>query len=187
MSGPQSQRWLGAAMKHVARGLSEMTGHKINTDTPRLCAVPITQVATRVDDPETKVVGIYLQIEGGLCGQTILILPMTSALNLADWLIGVAPGTTTNIGPIEHSALAEAGNLAVSYFLNAVALLAGMTEPLRPSAPAVVVDMLGSILNLVVTPVVAARSDDLLIVETVFRSRTKSVQAHFWVLPDRNN
>ena len=54
---------------------------------------------------------------------------------------------------------------------------------LRPSPPAVMVDMLGAILNVIVTPVAAVR-DDLLIVETVFRDSSRTVEGRFWVLPD---
>jgi hypothetical protein len=52
------------------------------------------------------------------------------------------------------------------------------------------VDMLGAVLDVVMTPV-AAVSDDLMIVEAVFTRGTstnggsdRAIQVHFWVLPD---
>jgi chemotaxis protein CheC len=117
-----------------------------------------------VGDPESEMVGIYLLMKGDLSGQAILIFPLASALNLADALLDAPLGTSSSLGDLECSALAEAGNLTVSYFLNAMAALTGI--PLRPSPPAVMVDMLGAILNVVITSL-AATSDDLLMIETV--------------------
>jgi chemotaxis protein CheC len=128
-------------------------------------------------------VGIYLVLGSGLRGQAILILPLDSALNLADLLMGEQPGTATYLGIVERSALAEVGNMAVSYFLNAVSTISETPELLRPSPPAVMVDMLGAILDVIVTPVAAVR-DDLLIIETAFRDSAGAIQGRFWVLPD---
>ena len=70
-----------------------------------------------------------------------------------------------------------------SYFLNGVASLEEVPDLLRPSPPAVMVDMLGAILDVIVTPVAAVR-DDLLIIETVFRDSRRAIEGRFWVLPD---
>jgi chemotaxis protein CheC len=172
---------VSAATQNAARGLSGMVGHSITTSAPRAKVVRFDDVSTYVGNPEAEMVGIYLLMEGDLSGQAILMLSLVSALNLADWLMDTPLGTSTNLGNLERSALAEVGNLTVSYFLNAVAALTG--RPLRPSPPAVVVDMLGAILNVVITPM-AAMNDDMLIIETVLRDSDGDVQAYFWVLPD---
>jgi chemotaxis protein CheC len=175
---------LGAAMRRVADGLSGMVGQIISNDAPRVKTVPIAQAAMCAGDPEAEVAIVYLLMEGDLRGQTILILSLDSALNLINLLMDAPPGTptiTSNLDLMQRSSLAEVGNLAISYFLNAVAVLTG--TQLRPSPPAVVVGMLGAILSMVVTPV-AAVSDDLLIIETSFRDAAGTVYARLWVLPD---
>jgi chemotaxis protein CheC len=126
-------------------------------------------------------VGIYLLMQGDLNGQAIMIFPLDSALNLADLLLDAPPGTATSLGELERSALAEVGNLTVSYFLNAMSALTG--KPLRPSPPAVMVDMLGAILDVVAVSA-AATSDELLIVETMLQEPDGDVQGRFWVMPD---
>ena len=73
--------------------------------------------------------------------------------------------------------------MMLSYFLNGVAALDEMPGLLRPSPPAVMVNMLGAILDVIVTPIAAVR-DDLLIIDTAFRDTRRSIQGHFWVLPD---
>ena len=172
---------VSAASQNAARGLSGMVGHTITTSDPRTKVVRFDDISTYIGNPESEMVGIYLLMEGDLSGQTILMLSLVSALNLADWLMDTPLGTSTSLGDLERSALAEVGNLTVSYFLNAVAALTG--KPLRPSPPAVMVDMLGAILNVVVTPM-AAMNDDMLIIETILQDPEGDVQAYFWVLPD---
>ena len=183
INGPRSNYVLTKVMWHVAKGLSEMTGRTITNDGPRVEKVPIGRVTERAGDPEAKAVGIYLVIGGGLHGQAIMILSMDSALNLADLLIGDQPGTATELGATERSALAEVGNIAVSRFLNGVASLDGMTNLLQPSPPTVMVNMLAATLDVIVTPVAAVR-DSLLIVETDFSDARRTVQGRFWVMPD---
>ncbi|HDQ72104.1 MAG TPA: hypothetical protein ENN19_08410 [Chloroflexi bacterium] len=183
VSEPHSLAKLNKVMWRVANGLSEATGRRFNNDFPSVDRVPIAQVPVRAGGPEEKMVGVYLIIGGGLRGQALFILSMNGALNLADLMLGNQPGVSTQLGVIERSALSELGNMALSYFLNGVASLDNMPDLLRPSPPAVMVDMLGAILNVVLTPVAAVR-DDLLIIETAFSDSAKLVDGRFWVLPD---
>ncbi len=170
-----------AAVQNAARGLSGMVGLPITTGTSQARVLHFNEMVRHLGDPESEMVGIYLLLKGDLTGQAILILPLSSALHLADVLMDVPMGSSTILGDMERSALAEVGNLTVSYFLNAMASLTG--QPLRPSPPAVMVDMLGALMDVVATPV-AAVSDDLLIIETVLQDSEGALQARFWVLPD---
>lgn len=170
-----------AAVQNATRGLSDMVGYHIITGTSQARVVPFSEMVACVGDPESEMVGIYLLMKGDLSGQAILIFTLASALNLADALLDAPLGTSSSLGDLECSALAEAGNLTVSYFLNAMAALTGI--PLRPSPPAVMVDMLGAILNVVITSL-AATSDDLLMIETILQNPEGDFQGRFWVLPD---
>jgi chemotaxis protein CheC len=184
ISGPRSDYTLRMAMWRVARALSTISGRTISNGDPRIEHVPITQITTYASGPEEEMVGIYLVMSGGLHGQALLILPITSALYLADSLLGEPPGTATELGAVERSALAEIGNLTVSAFLTTMAAQNPQSPRLlRPSPPAVMVDMLDVILNAIVTPVATVR-DDLLIIEMDFGDVPKAIHGRFWVIPD---
>jgi len=149
--------------------------------------VPLERVSERAGGPEDEMVGVYLLTKGDLLGQALMILSVPSAIQLAGWLVSGMIGDAARreeLGEMERSALAEMGNLAISRFLNCVAVHAGWSRLLRPSAPGVMVNMLGAIMDVVVTPV-AASHDELLIVETLFRDARNAVQIRFWVLPER--
>jgi chemotaxis protein CheC len=183
ISGPRAIGRLNKVMWRVANGLSEVTGRSISNDVPTIQKVPLAEVPDRAGGPEAKMVGIYMVIGGGIHGQAILIMPIESALNLTDLMMNEAPGTSTELGILEQSALSEIGNMTLAYFLNGVAALDEMPDMLRPSPPAIMVDMIGAILNVIITPVAAVR-DDLVIIETAFKDPGRTVEGRFWVLPD---
>ena len=180
---------LQLAMQGAAQGLAGMAGRPVRISALRLETVPIAQIATHAGNPETEVVGVYLLMEGDCSGQAILMFSLDSALRLANMLLERPLDAPSQLEELECSALAEVGNLMVSYFLNAVAAFLKKPKMLQPSPPNVMVDMLGAILQVVATPLAAA-SDDLLLVEAAFvsdnaaSSLDSQMQIHFWVLPN---
>ena len=171
---------VSAALLNAARGLSELLKRPITTGTVQARVVDF-DISKGIGHPESEMVGVYLQMQGELGGQAMLIMTLSSALHLADLLMEQALGTATSLGDMESSALAEAGHLMVAYFLNAMAVLTG--KPLRPSPPGVMVNMLGAIVSVLAT-CVGEESDELMIIETVLQDAEGLVKAHFWVLPD---
>ncbi|NJN93723.1 MAG: hypothetical protein HC875_06340 [Anaerolineales bacterium] len=176
----QSKNILQLAMQHAARGLSDMVERPITIDVLKVETLSLSQIIGHAGSPETEIVGVYLLIEGDFTGQVILMLPLHEAFYLVDLLLCLTPGTTTSLGDLERSALAEVGNLTVSYFLNEIANRTTVSS--RPSPPAVMVDMLGAIMNVIAAPM-ATVSDATLVVETIFQESGRTVLGYFWVLP----
>jgi chemotaxis protein CheC len=145
--------------------------------------VSVANAASRIGNPEERSVGVYMQIKGDARGQALLILSWDNALKLVDLMMDATPGTASNVGYTERSVLAEAGNLTLTSFLNALATWESLPQRLQPSPPDVLVDKLARVLNLAL--VSAAREDKALVIETVLRDDRAGVQAHFWVLPHR--
>ncbi len=172
---------VSAALLNAARGLSDLLERPITMGTVQAKVLHFSDLSADVGHPESAMAGLYLRMKGDLGGQAMLILPLEDALHMADLLIDQPPGTSTELGELERSALAEAGHLMVAYFLNAMAVLTG--RPLRPSPPAVMVDMLGSMMN-VLAASVGEESDDLMIFETILQDPNGLVEIRFWVLPD---
>jgi chemotaxis protein CheC len=170
-------------MDHVACALSDLLGCTVRHGPLQVKRVPISRVATYLGDPERQAVGIYLQIHGDERGQALFVLSPGSALNLADLLLDAPRGTACSVGLEERAALAEFGNVALSHFCNTVVSLADAPMQIRPSPPAVVVDMQGAIASLTAIPAAATR-DELVIVETVLSDPDRAIEVHLWVLPD---
>ena len=165
----------------AARGFSEMVGRKIEVSNPGLRLVPLLTIPEIVGGPEDDAVGIYLRFDGDMVGQIMMILPYQKAMELVDLLMDVPHGTTQHLGSMERSALGELGNLCGTFFLNALAKLVG--AKIMPSPPAVMVDMVGAILDIVVATA-GGISDQVLLMQANFMDGPRSVEANFWVIPD---
>jgi chemotaxis protein CheC len=111
----------------------------------------------------------------------MLIIPYQQALELCDMVMDSPAGTTQELGKMERSALSEIGNLTGAFFLNAIAELTNLSS--HPSPPAVMVDMVGSILDVVVATM-GAISDQVLMFKAAFQIGERKLQADFWIIPD---
>ena len=168
-------------IENAAAGLGEMIGQRVTVEVADVSVVPISSVPERVGGGETLVVGIYLACDGTMGGHVMLILELEEALRLVDLLLGEAEGTTKVLDGLARSALAEAGNLTTAFFLNAVAGTVGLEG--RPSPPAVIVDMAGAILDIMLVTA-GELSDDILMMQAVFQGEVRQVKLQFWMVPD---
>ena len=171
-------------VNNAADGFSGMVGHKIQVSQPTAKLVPILtipQIVGRLDD---DAVGIYLRFNGQMIGQIMMIVPHAKALELADLLLNVPQGTTKQLGSIERSALGELGNLCGSFFLNSMARIFDLS--FKPSPPAVMVDMVGAILDIVVATT-GGVGEHALLMQANFIDGARCVDADFWVIPDLNS
>ena len=167
--------------RNAADGFSGMVGRKIEVSDPTLELVPLLTIPTMVGGLEDDAVGVYLRFEGDMPGQIMMVIPYQKALELSDLLMGVPQGTTQSFGSLERSALGELGNLCGSFFLNSIAKT--VNANFRPSPPAVMVDMVGAILDIVVATV-GGVSEHVLLVHANFFEGTRCVETNFWVIPD---
>lgn len=181
ITNPDAKGILRLAMRHVAHDLSELCGRSIKMKGLQLETLFPEELPRTTDTPEAEMVGVYLFTGDNLPGHALLILSLNDALYLADWLLELRPGTTSRLGSLEYSALAEVGNQMLSAFLNVLAEFAG--TPLHPSTPAVTVDILVNILEVIATSVAAA-ADEFLMIKTNFKDSYDSVEIQFWVWPD---
>ncbi len=167
---------------NAARGLSGMVGESLEVENPGVKLVPLADIPNLLGGPEAEAVGIYLRAEGNLGGQIMLVIPYQKSLELADMIIGLPPGTTKQLGSLERSALAEMGNLTGTFFMNAVAEATGLS--LRPSPPAVMVDMVGAVLDIVLATA-AQLSEHVMMIQATFSCQGRAVNTDFWMIPDR--
>jgi chemotaxis protein CheC len=166
---------------NAVSGFSGLLGQKLNVAKPTVRIVPLSAIPFISGGPETEAVGIYLRAEGDISGQIMMIIPYGRALELVDLLLEQPEGTTQQLGSLERSALAEVGNQTGTFFLNSMAELIGRSS--RPSPPAVMVDMVAAILDIVVATS-GGISDEVLLMEADICNGDKSVETQFWVIPD---
>lgn len=170
-----------AGIHNAAVGFSSLLGHKLTTTHPVVEMISLFDIPKIIGGVENEVIGIYLRAEGDLSAQIMLIIPYNRALELVDLLMGIPEGTTKTLGSLERSALAEVGNMTGTFFLNAIANIT--QSDIRPTPPAVIVDMLGAILDIIIATS-GGVSDQVILLKTDFFDGQRKVETSFWVIPD---
>jgi len=165
-----------------ATALSRLIQRRIEMNVPQVALVPIEDVPEFVGGPELVVVGIFLRVYGKAPSNILFLIPRDSAFALADTMCGREVGTTTTeLSPMDESALMEVGNILAGSYLNAFYSFTGIS--MLPSVPALAVDMAGAILNVVLVQL-GEMGDHALLIETNFVADDRSIKGHFFLVPD---
>jgi chemotaxis protein CheC len=168
-------------IKSAAYGISQMAGRHIEVGQTAIRIAPLLEIPRIVGGPDEDAVGIYLRFNGDLIGQIMLVIPCGKVNGLVDMLMDVPQGTTQEIGKLEKSALGELGNLCGSFFLNSLAK--AVDASFRPSPPAVMVDMVGAIMQIIVATS-GASSEQVILVQANLLDETNTVDVAFCATPD---
>lgn len=169
---------------HAATALSLMTGQTIMISVPQLIVSAVNEIPSQVTEREEPVAAVLLRMLGDLTGLTLLVLPRSTALRVAEMMARKPRGTFTEMGEYEQSAIREAGNILSSAYLNALAEFMGMI--LLPSPPVLAIDMSDAILTS--TYLESSQETDLVfVVESEFylTEINEQLRGFFFLLPDK--
>lgn len=165
---------------HAATALSQMTGQQIMISVPQLTVTAIDEIPNQIAEPEEPVAAVLMRMEGDLTGLTLLVFPQPIALRVAGLMMRK---TVTTLGPIEESAIREAGNILSAAYLNALADFMKMT--LLPSPPSLAIDMSDAVLSS--TYIASSQgATHLMCVESEFhlQEAQEKLRGFFLLLPD---
>lgn len=168
-------------IENAAKGFSGMLGKTLEVKKSSARLVNILEITHLIGGPEDETVAIYLRAEGSIAGQMMLVLQFESAMELVDLLMGEAIGSTKKLETMEKSALQELGNVTGTYFLNSVSEITGSS--VRPTPPAVMVDMFGAIIDIVIVTT-GGEQEEVLLIEAEFVLGKQIAEIQFWVIPD---
>ena len=160
-------------------GLSRMVGDDLSVSGLDVKHFPAKEVVNLIGGFEKEVVGIYLTISGDADGHLMLIHDPKIAFDLIDSQLGLASGTTTELGEMERSVLGEMGNITGSFFLNAIADATNLS--LTPSPPVVMVDMAGAIMGIALAEIMQEQ-DSVLAIRAMFSGFFRLMRRYFVVL-----
>jgi len=188
-SGPDSQPAglatmaivAASAVQSAANALSEMALREITAVSPEVRMVDLSHLSMVAGDPERAVVAVYLGVEGDLPGHILMAYSESMALGLVDMLMDQPAGTTTELGDLEISALAEAGNVAGSFFLTTIADWSGLALP--PTPPVVIHEMCGAILDTLAAELALQTHEQAMVIDAQFTCDGQVVDASFFMFP----
>ena len=168
---------------HAATALSQMVGSTIMISVPKVTVARLDDLPPQISQPDEPLAAVLMGVEGGLTGQTLLAFPRPAAIRLAELMLRRPKGSSTDLGPLEQSALKEAGNILSGAYLNALSEFMGLV--LLPTPPSLADDMTGAVLTTAYLQFNASR-DYLLCVENEFSltSHGERLSGFFLLVPD---
>jgi chemotaxis protein CheC len=175
-------RLISKATLNAISGIAEMIGRDIAVRAVNLREIPLEELGVFLKNPESKLVGIDLQISGDAEGNMLLIYTPQVALGLVDLLTGNPLGETETLEEMGESALGEMGNVAGGFFLNSLADDTGMR--LLPSPPRVSTAKVGDMLEEAIKPLVQEEGAQAFVLQTVFRTEDRQISGNFLVVPN---
>lgn len=173
--------WLvSKGIVNAMAGLSRMVGNEIKVTSLTLEHLSAKDALDLLGKPEDLTVGVYLTIHGDATGHLLLMHDPQIAYKLIDIQLGLPLGSTQKLEKLECSILGEMGNVTGTFFLNALADANGLV--LMPSPPAVMIDMIGAIMNIPLT-FIMEKQEEALVVKTTFSTDSQQIAGTFMVLP----
>ncbi len=161
---------------NAATALSELLNEKVDMSMPAVNIIPFDDIFSEIG-VEKVVVGVIVRVIGDIPGNILFTLEKDVALNIISSLLGEQQQQITEIG---GSALCEIGNIISSSYMNAIAKLTNLT--IRPSVPAVALDMMGAILS--TTFIESGQFDEYVLdLETHFLLENTKINGHFYYIP----
>jgi chemotaxis protein CheC len=155
------QEPVNRALARSAETLSEMSGVTIEFNSSTIDIVPLANVPSAVGSPGEPAIGIYVGMEGEGFGYLLLLMDEPMAIGLAALMLGEDASTVNLEDELSVSALAEAGNVACSSFMNELGDTTGLELLAMP--PVVVGDMRGAIMDIAIADIAQVGDEALLI------------------------
>lgn len=162
----------------AADTLSRMTGLTVNVTVPGMEITSIKNLPEKVG--EDVKVAVYIQLSKGFSGHAFFIMDLNNALTMSDLMMGMPPGSTTELDEMAKSAVMEAGNILISSFANALSEFLG-TE-IEQTPPNLVIDFLPAILDLALADI-GQYCDYTLLLKTQMKIEGIEFKEHFIILP----
>jgi chemotaxis protein CheC len=178
--GQPSVDLISEGINNAIQGLAQMVGREIQVTDFVVKNVKVKDISNIFGGPEVTLVGVYLQVSGFADGHMIVVYEPGIAFQLIDMLMGQEPGTTIDLSEMEQSVLGEVGNIMGSFFLNVLA--DGTGTCLQPSPPAVMMDMAGAMLDILLAQILE-KGEEAYMAETNFSMSDQKVNGKFVVLP----
>jgi chemotaxis protein CheC len=158
-----------------------MAGMQVHMTSSSLKLVPLAEVPSAAGNADAVAVGVYVGMTCDGHGHVLLLMDEPVAQRLTGALLGEDPAEISVCDEMPASALAEAGNVACSAFMNYLGDATGLVLEVTP--PAVVEDMRGAIVDAIVADV-ALMGDEALIIGTSFKLESdEDLDARLLVVP----
>ena len=160
----------------ASTALSAMLGRSVDITVPNAFVLPMAEAVESIGNPEDDVTGIVLGVFGDM-EATVLLLVNPNHAALLCGMLGVPADSEFG-----ESALMEIGNIVGSSYINALAMMTGMS--IEPTPPGLATDMLAAIVESVLAQR-APGGDVALLLDSDMVVEGEDCSVSFLLVPDQ--
>ncbi len=161
----------------AATALSLLVGRPVDIGVPAVELVSLAVASERIGPAEARVAAVLTPVKGDVPASLLLAFPDDAAAVLCGLL-----GTTAD-SDMGRSCLQEIGNILTGSYTTAIAGMTGLA--IEPEPPLLAVDMLGSVMDAVLSLAVEA-ADSVLFLQTAIRIEGVECSFGFLFVPSEN-
>jgi chemotaxis protein CheC len=166
---------------NAATALASILDMELVNEVTSCSILPLSRVGNALGGDERVVAGTYTQLCGDLKSGILVVFPEDSARMLLKKMTG-EEANLQSMSDLHASALCEAGNICLCWYLVAVSRM--IDTDLIPAPPDAAVDLLGAILDLPLAAI-GTEVDTAIAVHTVFKSPDTTFDGYFLMLPEK--
>ncbi|MCQ4636937.1 chemotaxis protein CheC [Anaerovorax odorimutans] len=161
--------------------LSQMTGHLLEIEIPRVEIVKYQEISRIVGEAEELQTGILVQVSGKLEGMFLFLLSETFTQNILRAVLGGEERDLNALDDMDRSLICEMGNIMCGSYIRALSQLLDLE--MNVTVPEMCIDMGGAILSVPLSRYLKI-SDDILLIENKFRMGGQSFMGRILFLPE---
>ena len=166
---------------NAANALSSMLGCKVTIEMPEVKIMGYNEAIDWIGGPETVTAGVLARLEGEINGIILSIQHMEFINLVLQHMMGNGGEDYQQLDELGISALLEVGNIMISAFANAMAVLTDMK--IRLTVPAFAVDMQGAIIAVPMAEF-GGQSDYIMTIGANFICNGRKVPCRILLSPD---
>ena len=167
---------------NAATALASILETEMMNEVPSCEILPLTEVPGWLGGGDKVVAGVYTHLCGELKSGLLLVFPEESAKELLNRMTK-EEADLASLDELQLSALREAGNICLCWYLMAVSKMIDMD--MIPAAPDATVDLLGAVMDMPLASL-GIKADTVLAVRTVFNALDTKFEGFFLMLPEQN-
>ncbi|NLJ85126.1 MAG: chemotaxis protein CheC [Firmicutes bacterium] len=156
---------------------SMLNDRKLEMVVPEVACLTLPETTDLIGGSEAPVAGIYIAVSGDVDGHMAFLMPIESAHQLVDSILGQETSEFDDMG---CSVLEEVGNIVITSYLNALAEMTGLM--IIPSVPGLAIDMAGAIWSSILAGA-AILDEYITVIKTAFSSEGKQIAGHIMLIP----
>ncbi|UCE80811.1 MAG: chemotaxis protein CheC [Methanobacteriota archaeon] len=165
---------------NAATALASLLDIELVNEVTSCKLLPIADMGEWLGGNEQVVAGMYTQLCGDLRSGVLVIFPEASANTLVRHM-SQEEADLSNLSKLQMSALCEAGNICLCWYLVAVSKM--IDTDLVPAPPGAAVDLLGAVLDIPLATL-GTSVDRVIAVHTIFRGVDRIFEGYFLLLPE---